>query len=79
MSGNVWEWVEDCWHENYQGAPLDSLAWLEANGGNCGRRVIRGGSWDNTPGYLRASIRAGIFPDFRNDDLGFRLVQDVEQ
>ena len=43
MAGNVWEWVEDCWHENYARAPSDGTAWT--SGGNCGRRVLRGGSW----------------------------------
>lgn len=42
LSGNVWEWVEDCWHEDYKWGPKDGLAWLEANGGNCGQRVFRG-------------------------------------
>ena len=45
MSGNVWEWVEDCWHENHSGAPTDGTAWGKENGGDCGLRVIRGGSW----------------------------------
>ncbi len=41
-AGNVWEWVEDCSHQNYQGAPVDGSAWKEANGGDCDRRVVRG-------------------------------------
>ena len=47
MAGNVWEWVEDCWHNNYAGAPRDGTAWT--SGGDCGRRVLRGGSWGNYP------------------------------
>ncbi len=43
MHGNVWEWVQDCWHENYSGAPTDGSAW-EAD--NCQQRVLRGGSFD---------------------------------
>ena len=43
MAGNVWEWLEDCWHENYARAPSDGTAWT--SGGECGRRVLRGGSW----------------------------------
>lgn len=77
MSGNVWEWVEDCWHEDYSGAPTDGSAWLEVNGGNCGQRVVRGGSWGGTPGNLRPSYRVRGTPDFRYDTLGFRLVQDI--
>jgi|GEM_PF-1406787 len=62
MSGNVWEWVEDCWHDNYKGAPTDGSAWLEACGGECGRRVIRGGAWNDEPEILRASDRSGTTP-----------------
>ena len=47
MSGNVWEWIEDCWHENYTNAPTNQEPWLEANEGDCSRRVLRGGSWNN--------------------------------
>ncbi|MCA9423221.1 MAG: SUMF1/EgtB/PvdO family nonheme iron enzyme, partial [Nitrospira sp.] len=43
LSGNVWEWVEDCWHDNYIEAPKDGAPWLEGGGGDCGRRVFRGG------------------------------------
>jgi len=44
-AGNVWKWVEESWHDNYSGAPADGSAWI--SGGNCARRVIRGGSWNN--------------------------------
>ena len=44
MHGNVWEWCEDCWHDDYKNAPLDGSAWLEANNGDCKKRVLRGGS-----------------------------------
>jgi formylglycine-generating enzyme required for sulfatase activity len=44
MLGNVGEWVEDCWHENYDGAPKDGSVWGKQQGGDCARRVIRGGS-----------------------------------
>ena len=43
MHGNVWEWVQDCWNDNYEGAPTDGTAWLS---GDCDRRVLRGGSWE---------------------------------
>jgi formylglycine-generating enzyme required for sulfatase activity len=75
-AGNVWEWVEDCWHDNYEGAPSDGSAWKEEGGGDCGRRVIRGGSWYGGPGALRSAGRAGTSPVNRDDDLGFRLAQD---
>ncbi len=79
MSGNVWEWVEDCWHESYQGAPQDGSAWREADGGDCGRRVIRGGSWFNyKPVLLRSSLRNWIFTDDRTYGIGFRVAQAGE-
>ncbi len=65
MSGNVWEWVEDCWHDNYEEAPTDGSAWLEVNGGDCGERVVRGGSWGGTPVDLRVSDRGRYSTDAR--------------
>ena len=59
MHGNVWEWVEDCWNESYQGAPSDGSAWTS---GDCSRRVLRGGSWVNDPEYLRSADRGGTTP-----------------
>ncbi len=47
VHGNVWEWVADCWHVSYEGAPTDDLAWEEEGGGDCGRRALRGGSYRN--------------------------------
>ncbi len=78
MSGNVWEWVTDCWHDNYGQAPTDGSAWLETAGGQCGQRVIRGGSWFSRPGFLRASTRLWFDADARSSYVGFRLVQDLE-
>jgi formylglycine-generating enzyme required for sulfatase activity len=77
MSGNVWEWAEDCWHEDYTGHPTDSSAWLATNGGDCGLRVIRGGSWGSGLENLRVSARSRHDTVNRNLDLGFRLVQDI--
>lgn len=77
MSGNVWEWVEDCWHVSYQDAPTDSSAWLEAKGGECARRVVRGGSWSNSPEFLRASDRSWGNADSRSGIIGFRLVHEL--
>jgi len=78
MSGNVWEWVEDCWHENYNGAPADGRAWKEENGGNCGLRVIRGGSRYDKAEFLRSSFRSGYLADARTNVIGFRLAQDLQ-
>ena len=48
MQGNVWEWVEDCWHPDFTGAPTDGRAWLEpGTDGTCAKRVNRGGGWGN--------------------------------
>ncbi|MDF0665515.1 MAG: formylglycine-generating enzyme family protein [Nitrospira sp.] len=77
MSGNVSEWLEDCWHENYKGVPADGQPWLEDGGGDCGRRIIRGGSWGYMPVNMRTSTRIWGVADFRNHDLGFRLAQDL--
>ena len=54
MLGNVGEWTEDCWNENYNGAPTDARAWTT---GNCSQRVARGGSWYRNPQGLRAALR----------------------
>jgi formylglycine-generating enzyme required for sulfatase activity len=75
MQGNVWEWGEDCWHENYNGAPQDGSAWLT---GECSRRVIRGGSWVSAPGYLRASFRSSIVATDRRYAVGFRLARSLD-
>lgn len=74
MAGNVWEWVHDCWHDHYQGAPDDGSA---VGVGEEGRRVFRGGSWSNVPGFLRSAYRDGDAPDNRGGTLGFRLAQDL--
>ena len=71
VHGNVWEWVEDCWHKNYQGAPVDGTAWTK--GGDCKRRVLRGGSWDSNPQVLRSAVRLRVRTDIRDYYLGFRV------
>lgn len=78
MLGNVWEWTADCWHENYDGAPADGSAWMEAAGGDCGQRVRRGGSWVNSPGSVRSATRIRHLSDSRLSLVGFRLAQDIE-
>lgn len=77
MLGNVWEWVEDCWHDRYAGAPVDGAAWGDADGGVCERRVVRGGSWTNFPRYLRSVNRYRSAPGYRSDFIGFRLAQEI--
>ena len=70
MHGNVREWVEDCWNGSYRGAPDDGSAWTR---GDCGRRVLRGGSWDDVPGNLRSANRGRNVTGGRLDDFGFRV------
>ena len=74
MHGNVWEWVEDGWHDNYEGAPSDGRAWT--SGGDGGSRVVRGGSWYSGPRFLRSAYRNWCSPSSRFT-FGFRLVQDL--
>jgi formylglycine-generating enzyme required for sulfatase activity len=77
--GNVWEWVQDCWHESYEGAPGDgSKVWEAEGGGDCTLRVIRGGSWFDVPWGVRSAFRDWDKPDNRHDKLGFRLAQDLD-
>jgi formylglycine-generating enzyme required for sulfatase activity len=71
MVGNVWEWVEDCLSENYQDAPTDGSAGIGDR--NCKNRIVRGGSWQNTPDHLRSAARLGPSLGFRDNLLGFRV------
>lgn len=77
MHGNVWEWTQDCWHGDYHGAPGDGSAWGEARGGDCAKRVIRGGSWFNGPLYVRSANRGRNDVDEANNDVGFRLARTL--
>jgi formylglycine-generating enzyme required for sulfatase activity len=74
MAGDVWQWVQDCNHTSYVGAPLDGSAWT---GGDCDSRVIRGGSWLNAAQLLRTANRYRYGPDFRASDLGFRVGRTI--
>ena len=74
MYGNVWEWVEDCWNENYDHAPVDGKAWTE---GDCTSRVVRGGSWNSDIPKLRSATRGWNQPSGRNRSIGFRVVREL--
>ncbi|MDE0100351.1 MAG: formylglycine-generating enzyme family protein [Truepera sp.] len=76
MSGNVREWVQDCWQGSYVGAPSDGRAWEQ---GDCSRRVIRGGSWYGKPSYVRSANRLWYATYFRNNNLGFRIALTPEE
>ena len=70
MGGGVDQWVEDCWHKNYQRAPTDGSAWAKAE---CGSHVIRSGSWKNDARYVRPSNRDGYDTNVRYPTHGFRV------
>ena len=73
VHGNVWEWVEDCWHASYVDAPKDGRAWTTR--GDCTYHVLRGGSWIDLPGSLRAANRSGNETGFRYNFNGFRVAR----
>jgi formylglycine-generating enzyme required for sulfatase activity len=74
VHGNVWEWVEDCWHDSYEGAPVDGSAWTS---GSCHKRVLRGGSWNREPRFIRAANRGRSGTGFRNRNYGFRVARTL--
>lgn len=70
VHGNVWEWIEDAWHDTYDDAPTDGRSWL---GGDDSLRVLRGGSWFSYPVNLRSANRFKTIPDNRSYYIGFRV------
>ncbi len=74
MRGNVWEWMQDCYRDGYDGAPSDGSAWENAT---CERRVLRGGSWLSDADALRSAARDGYYPDVRTEDVGFRVARTL--
>ena len=75
LHGNVFEWVQDCGNLSYQGAPTNGSAW---ESGDCSLRVLRGGSWDFDPRYLRSAYRLrSIPPEHRDDWIGFRVARTI--
>jgi formylglycine-generating enzyme required for sulfatase activity len=73
MTGNAAEWVEDCWNDTYRGAPTDGSAWTKPQ---CRERVLRGGSFNNDPRYLRSAARFKYDHDVRFYTNGFRIVRE---
>jgi formylglycine-generating enzyme required for sulfatase activity len=71
MNGNVWEWMEDSYHESYDKAPSDGSQWA----GDGATRVLRGGSWNSNPRGTRVTFRGGVEPSTRYNDIGFRLAR----
>ncbi len=77
MHGNIWEWCEDTWHENYQGAPTDGSAWVD-NGEKY--RMVRGGGWYLNPPSCRSACRNYFCnPDSHYYNIGFRVVSEAER
>jgi len=76
MSGNAWEWVQDCDHDSYDAAPANSSAWTA---GACRNRVIRGGSWLSPPDLVRSAVRLPVPRDHRDYNLSFRIARDLSQ
>lgn len=74
MHGNLWEWCEDAWNDNYNGAPIDGSAWLT---GDASYRVLRGGSWVTNPYQLRSANRYRYLPSNRNIIFGFRVARTI--
>ena len=75
MHGNVWQWVEDAWHENYSGDPPADGSVRQV--GDQSLRVLRGGSWYLNPQFLRSADRYGDPPDDRDLSVGFRLARTL--
>jgi formylglycine-generating enzyme required for sulfatase activity len=75
VHGNVWDWIEDCYHPSYEGAPADGSAWTRSD---CSHHVVRGGSWHAYPGELRSASRNnGIVPTNGPDVLGVRVARTL--
>ncbi len=74
-AGNVAEWVRDCWHEDYKGAPTDGSVW---EGGDCSYRVVRGGSYSSPPNSLRSQKRDKFKSEKAYDHIGIRVVRALD-
>jgi formylglycine-generating enzyme required for sulfatase activity len=75
MQGNVWEWVEDCWSDRYDGALDDGSAWTS---GDCRQRVLRGGTWRNVNWDFRSANRFARPAHEWVDDYGFRVARMLD-
>jgi formylglycine-generating enzyme required for sulfatase activity len=75
VNGSVWEWVQDCWHTSYKGAPADGHAWETPS---CRERVIRGGSWREGASYMPSTTRFKYAASVRDGQNGFRVARSVK-
>jgi formylglycine-generating enzyme required for sulfatase activity len=76
MGGNVWEWMEDCWSDEY--GPKTPANGAPYGDGNCDGHVRRGGSWEDYPGDIRAAARVGGNTDDQSWGDGFRVAREME-
>jgi formylglycine-generating enzyme required for sulfatase activity len=76
MHGNVWEWVQDCWHKDYAEVPQEG----KGSQYKCNERarVLRGGSWVDTPRSLRSAHRNRNVPEYRHSTVGFRVARALD-
>ncbi len=74
MMGNVWEWVDDCWHANYDEAPSDGSSWQKQH---CAKHVIRGGSWYSPPERVRSAVRYKFGTNINRTKVGFRIARTL--
>jgi formylglycine-generating enzyme required for sulfatase activity len=77
--GNVFEWVEDCWHKTYKDAPIDGSAWLSASEGDCKKRVLRGGSWFSRSSSLGSANRRDSDASDGIYTFGFRIARTLSR
>ncbi|MDJ0902154.1 MAG: SUMF1/EgtB/PvdO family nonheme iron enzyme [Xenococcus sp. MO_188.B8] len=77
MHGNLWEWCQDDWHKNYEGAPNDGSAWVSVQSSRKVLKVLRGGSWIDPPDKCRSAFRGKCKRDEHFNTIGFRVVCDV--
>ena len=74
MLGNLFEWVDDCWHDSYRGAPTDGSPWTQ---GDCTDRALRGGSWYSRPEYVRSAFRNHFDRATRASTFGIRVAREI--
>jgi formylglycine-generating enzyme required for sulfatase activity len=74
LHGNVWEWCEDCWSDDYNIAPAVGTAWRE---NSSHARLLRGGSWYDKRVFLRSAVRYKNARDYRGDTVGFRVARNL--
>jgi formylglycine-generating enzyme required for sulfatase activity len=75
MLGDVWQWTEDCWNNDYTGAPSDGTSWQS---GDCARHVMRGGAYSLSPALVRSSVRLGPKSSAHDHSGGFRVAKTIE-